>query len=221
MSANKQDKKKSRRKRQYDALSITYIYKVLRQVHPDTGMTASGFSEIQGMLYCALNKIACKCSRLTKLSKLKTVTANAVLTATKMSLPGELAKHALSEGNRAVTKYNQSAQGDKNNRQTKTSRAGLQFSVARMKTYIRENCCSSRVSIQAAVFLTAVMEYLAAEIMELAGNVARKYKRVRINARHITLAVGNDEELDKLFVNYHGSGGVVPGIHAVLKKKKK
>ena len=73
----------------------------------------------------------------------------------------------------------------------------------------------------APVYLAAVLEYLCAEILELAGNAARDNKKSRIIPRHITLAVKNDEELNKLLGNVTiAAGGVLPNIHAVLLPKK-
>mmetsp|Transcript_5555 Transcript_5555/g.11683 ORF Transcript_5555/g.11683 Transcript_5555/m.11683 type:complete len:92 (-) Transcript_5555:1579-1854(-) len=73
----------------------------------------------------------------------------------------------------------------------------------------------------APVYLAAVLEYLCAEILELAGNAARDNKKSRIVPRHITLAVKNDEELNKLLGNVTiAAGGVLPNIHAVLLPKK-
>ena len=73
----------------------------------------------------------------------------------------------------------------------------------------------------ALVYMDAVFEYLAAVILELAGNAARDNKKARIIPRHIQLAVRNDEELNKLLGNVTiASGGVLPNIHAVLMPKK-
>ena len=69
--------------------------------------------------------------------------------------------------------------------------------------------------------MTAVLEYLAAEILELAGNAARANKKHRITPRHIQLAVRNDEELSEIFVGaIIPGGGVLPNIHAVLLPKR-
>ena len=76
---------------------------------------------------------------------------------------------------------------------------------------------SSRVGVGAGVYLAAVLEYLCAEILELAGNAARDNKKSRIVPRHITLAVKNDEELNKLLGGVTiSAGGVLPNIHSVL-----
>ena len=81
---------------------------------------------------------------------------------------------------------------------------------------------AKRVGGGAPVYMAAVLEYLCAEVLELAGNAARDNKRSRIVPRHIQLAVRNDEELNKLFSSTTiAAGGVLPNIHAVLLPKKK
>jgi len=106
--------------------------------------------------------------------------------------------------------------------QSRSARAGLQFPVGRVSRFLRKGRYGARVGGGAPVYLSAVLEYLAAEILELAGNAARDNKRTRITPRHIQLAVRNDEELNKLLGGVTiASGGVLPNIHAVLLPKKK
>ena len=100
---------------------------------------------------------------------------------------------------------------------SKSAKAGLQFPVGRVARFLREGRYAARVGGGAPVYLAAVLEYLAAEILELAGNAARDNKKTRIVPRHIQLAVRNDEELNKLFGGVTiASGGVLPNIHSVL-----
>ncbi|KAG5185368.1 histone-fold-containing protein [Tribonema minus] len=99
--------------------------------------------------------------------------------------------------------------------------SGLQFPVARLGRFLKVGRYAERVGAGAPVYLAAVLEYLCAEILELAGNAARDNKKSRIVPRHIQLAVRNDEELNKLLGNVTiASGGVLPNIHAVLLPKK-
>ncbi|NXO22952.1 H2A2B protein, partial [Cisticola juncidis] len=105
---------------------------------------------------------------------------------------------------------------------SRSSRAGLQFPVGRGHRLLREgNYAERRVGAGAPVYLAAVLEYLSAEILELAGNAARDNKKTRIIPRHLQLAIRNDEELNKLLGGVTiAQGGVLPNIQAVLLPKK-
>ncbi|XP_019402466.1 PREDICTED: histone H2AX [Crocodylus porosus] len=104
---------------------------------------------------------------------------------------------------------------------SRSSRAGLQFPVGRVHRLLRRGHYAERVGAGAPVYLAAVLEYLTAEILELAGNAARDNKKTRIIPRHLQLAVRNDEELNKLLGGVTiAQGGVLPNIQAVLLPKK-
>jgi len=104
---------------------------------------------------------------------------------------------------------------------SRSTKAGLQFPVARIGRYLKKGRYAKRVGAGAPVYLAAILEYLTAEILELAGNAARDNKKKRIIPRHIQLAVRNDEELNKIFSNVTiAQGGVLPNIHTVLLPKK-
>ena len=104
---------------------------------------------------------------------------------------------------------------------SRSAKAGLQFPVGRVSRYLRQGRYAARVGAGAPVYLAAVLEYLTAEILELAGNAARDNKKTRIVPRHLQLAVRNDEELNKLLGDVTiASGGVLPNIHSVLLPSK-
>ena len=104
---------------------------------------------------------------------------------------------------------------------SRSQKAGLQFPVGRVHRLLRKGNYARRVGAGAPVYLAAVLEYLAAEILELAGNAARDNKKRRIIPRHLQLAIRNDEELNKLLSGVTISqGGVLPNIHQVLLPKK-
>ncbi|MFS8020691.1 putative transcription factor Hap3/NF-YB family [Helianthus anomalus] len=100
---------------------------------------------------------------------------------------------------------------------TRSIRAGLQFPVGRIGGYLKNGRYAKRVGTGAPVYLTVVLEYLAAEVLELAANVERDNKKTRINPRHVQLTVRIDEEFGKLLVGVNiASGGVLPNINLVL-----
>merc|ERR1711997_1336488 len=102
----KGDKKKKRNKRK-ESYAI-YIYKVLKQVHPDTGISSKAMSIMNSLVNDLFERIAAESSRLTHYNKRSTITSREIQTAVRLLLPGELAKHAVSEGTKAVTKYTSS-----------------------------------------------------------------------------------------------------------------
>ncbi|XP_019488732.1 PREDICTED: histone H2A [Hipposideros armiger] len=100
-------------------------------------------------------------------------------------------------------------------------RAGLQLPVGRIHRLLHTGGYADRIGVGAPVYLAAVLEYLTAEILELAGNAARDNKKTRIIPRHLQLAIRNDEELNKLLGKVTiAQGGVLPNIQAVLLPKK-
>ena len=141
-----------------------------------------------------------------------------IQTATRLILPGELAKHAVSEGTKAVTKFSHFGVGGD---ESMSRAAGLQFCVPSVAAIASRVQHGSILSVGASVYLTAVAEYMVAELLELSGNAARDNKVGFITPRHIFLALSNDEELDRFCKNaIIREGGVIPHIHSVLLPKK-
>ena len=97
-------KRRSKRKESYSV----YIYKVLKQVHPDTGISSKAMSIMNSFVNDVFERIANEASRLAKYNKKSTISSREIQTAVRLLLPGELAKHAVSEGTKAVTKYTSS-----------------------------------------------------------------------------------------------------------------
>ncbi|XP_035696142.1 late histone H2A.2.2-like [Branchiostoma floridae] len=104
---------------------------------------------------------------------------------------------------------------------SRSARAGLQFPVGRVHRFLRNGNYAERIGAGAPVYLAAVLEYLTAEVLELAGNAARDNKKNRIIPRHLQLAIRNDEELAKLLSGVTiAQGGVLPNILPQLLPKK-
>jgi len=95
---------KKRKRKRKESYSI-YIYKVLKQVHPDTGVSSKAMSIMNSFVNDIFERIASESSRLAHYNKRSTITSREIQTAVRLLLPGELAKHAVSEGTKAVTKY--------------------------------------------------------------------------------------------------------------------
>ena len=97
-------KKKKTRTESYS----TYIYRVLKQVHPDTGISKKGMSIMNSFINDIFERIALEASKLCRFSKKATLSSREIQTSVRLMLPGELSKHAVSEGTKAVTKFSSS-----------------------------------------------------------------------------------------------------------------
>ena len=87
----------------------SYIYKVLKQVHPETGISKRGMSIMNSFINDIFDRIAVEASRLARFNKKSTLSSREIQTSVRLILPGELAKHAVSEGTKAVTKFSSSS----------------------------------------------------------------------------------------------------------------
>jgi len=245
------------------------IYKVLKEVHPNTMLSAKGLSVCND--YCAdilvrvLNKAielnsygmateddeeedenrlhdvrkafqvdvgsqqmethmileeASKNSDTSPLPEAR-IDSRMIQSAVRFILPGELAKHAVSEGVKAVTKFSCNTNKVIDLSCVDFSKhAKLNFDVMTVSAIATKLHKGIILTAGAAVYLTAVIEYMCAELLELSGNAARDNRRSKITTRHILLALDNDEELHK----YKGNvaireGGVLPNIYSIFVKE--
>jgi histone H2B len=96
--------KKTRRRTRHETFSV-YIYKVLKQVHNDTGVSKKSMAIMNSFINDIFERIALEASKLVRYNKKHTLSAREVQSAVKLLLPGELAKHAIIEGAKAVNKF--------------------------------------------------------------------------------------------------------------------
>lgn len=205
-----------------------YIRRLLKQVHPDKHLTRNALEQINGVVNVLARSLSETARKLCVRNKALTVKSTDIQAATQLHLRGELSKHAVSQLNKALTKFNSTGGSGPpsynmvkiSSTNTREFAAGLVFSVSFAEKFIREFGASKlRVGQGAPVALATVLEYLVAEIIELAGNAASDARRSGITVRNLMFAVADDEELTAMFndfgIEFMG-GGVLPNIHAAL-----
>ncbi|CAO1623602.1 unnamed protein product [Sympodiomycopsis kandeliae] len=132
------------------------------------------------------------------------------------------ASSAVSAATQILTGGSNSNDKKKATAQTQSTRAGLQFPVGRVHRHLKNRTQNNvRIGAKAAVYVCAILEYLTAELLELAGNASKDLKVKRITPRHLQLAIRGDEELDSLVRAVIAGGGVLPHINKALIKPKK
>jgi len=183
----------------------SYIRKVLTQVHPDTGITHKASELVNKLNEVILSRIINATNEVLLVSGKKTLTPHDVQTAIQMIFVGELAKHAVSELTKAVTKLQMASDTSG----PKALKSGLTFPPTRIENYARASSIVRRFNNEAGVSLATSLEYLTAEILELAGDRAREEKKVRITIKHIRDTIEDDKELQKLFHNVSIVGGPI------------
>ena len=167
-----------------------FIRKVLKKIHPDTNISKDTLFQVNAILNLIASKLSSESLKLSRLDKKSTISSRHLELAVKLLLHGLLASHAISSINKNT---------------------GLQFSPARAGRFMSNH--SGRTTAESKVALASVLEYLCAEITELAGNVTSDKKKVTITTRHLFLAIENDHALYNLINNVIGYKIPLSGVN--------
>lgn len=177
------------------------IRKVLTQLHPDCNITDEAKTNINLILNVLLIKLVNESKKLMKPEKFekggKTLSVLELEKAVKLIIPNELKEYAISVGNNIVSKFkkNEKMKG------TLEKKAGLQFSVSKTRKVMRDLLSKDdNLSEYAPVYASAVLEYICAEFLEHAGNVAYNKKRKTINTIFLKTYILNNPDLKHLIV---------------------
>lgn len=162
----------------------TYINRIMKQVHPQTSLNGEAMDQMSQYTYLFMNGILTRAALLLSMSGQSTLNSREIQAAARLLLPIELAKHAVSEGTKAIVVLQDSKQA---------ARKRLSFRVGQIKRYMKPY--AKRVGEGAAFYLTAIIEYMLAEILELGGNAARDERRTRITPANLYTAIRDDKEL--------------------------
>lgn len=205
-----------------------YIKKILATIHPDLKISTNANSQINyilNLLGRAISEIALDGAAIFK--KANTVQARDVQSAVRCILREDgLRTHSIVEGTKAVTKY--SSNMEKNG--PLTEKAGLMFPPSRGKLFLQgafdkgSTHPRMRIGGYAPIYLTAVLEYITCELVELSGNVTRNNHRIIMSSRDLMTAINNDQELSNLMRILKIdiiSSGVMPFINSKFLPKKK
>jgi histone H2A len=217
MDENKIVKPLTRKKNHYFEV---FISKVLKQVSEKTNITSNAKQQLNSFLCILCKYISNIANKLTISSKKKTISEKEIYNSIKIVLEYGLLQNAILEGDKSVDAFKNS--NDKGSRQNK---AGIIFSPSVSEKFLR-NFGNSKIMVTslAPIYLSAVLEYLTFELLDLASDYVHNNKRVRITIRDIEIVVRNDSEFNKLFNKINISllgGGVVPYIHPSLIKNNK
>ena len=187
----------------------TYVQKVLKQVHPEGGMTLQAMDAVDFILRYFTRLFAENSRQLALRNDTKTISSSEIEAAVRLLFTSQLADNAVEEGRKAVDTYSSfesHRQSDKQSTSSefkapktmKQTKAGLIFSVSLVDNgYLRHQ--GVNVGQGAPVYLAAVLEYFASELLSASGDKARDQRRSRIKVRDISLAVSDDDELERLF----------------------
>jgi histone H2B len=182
-----------------------YIRRALKTVHPDCRISNDAVLLIQCIVHHLMSKISHQAATLAQTNDAKTVTSRDVQAAVRLVIGGELAKHAVSQSTKAVTNF------------TSQNKTKPLFSTARTEKLMRRTIGVLRIGETAPVYVAAVAEYIACELLELAGMKCLDKNMKTIMTSHIKQAVVEDEEVHTLMRNLRL---VLPGVKDQSNKKE-
>lgn len=187
-----------------------YLNNILYQVHPGIRLSRKARSIMNSFVVDMLERVGSEAGRLSQQKPKGAMGALDIKNAVESFFPDGLAKHAVSEGAKAVTKYTSS----KRKSRSRSYRAGLELSVTQVEVLLKNGHYAKVIGKHAPIYMAAVLEFLAADILHLGGNAARDNKKSTVEPRHLQLAVRYDDELNKLLSGVHLSnsyeGVIIP-----------
>lgn len=200
----------------------TYLRKLLKQVHPSTGITLKAMIQLNGLIFNIGKLLVEEAEGFAKAKQRQTISAANFQSAAKVFFVGELAKHTVAESFKVLQKVANARDAGSKAKEV-IAEAGLAIAPSRAARLLANRGKGMRMASGAPVALAAMLDYLGTEILELAGDCARDMKKARINVRCIFTAVQDDEEISSLFHRHKLAligGGVVPGILPALQPKR-
>ncbi|CAM6049361.1 unnamed protein product [Sphagnum compactum] len=197
--------KKKKAKKSSESYKI-YIYKVLKQVHPDTGVSSKAMGIMNSFINDIFEKLAQEAARLARYNKKPTITSREVQTAVRLTLPGELAKHAVSEGTKAVTKFTSEQKAGKSRAEkkpvkTKAEKKPVKEGKSKKKaksteTYkiyiykvLKQVHPDTGISSKAMGIMNSFINDIFEKLAQEAARLARYNKKPTITSREIQTAV--------------------------------
>ena len=198
------------------------FYKVLKSLNGeiDLQITKPALLLLNNMIIRLGKTIIIASNHIVNSANKKLISTKDIKTTIRIVFKEDLAQHAISEGVKSVIKYNYNRK-DKKGKKIKTSRekdANLVFKISTTQSLFSKNIKKiNSVYYDAIVYVTAVLEYIAAELLELSGNSAKSQLHNRITPRDIFNAISNDDELGQLFNGYILGTGVKHNIDDKLK----
>lgn len=192
------------------------IHRILKLKHSELQITNAALLLINNMIMWLAYKLIRASNKISNLVNNKLLSIDDVATAVKIVVNDELAKHSINEGRKAITKYKNLI----NNSKTKVAKekyAELQLKICTTHSFIQKNIDKNKSAYDdTGVFLTAVLEYIVEEILEISGNITRDNSRKQITPRDIFMGVRKDYEFNKIYNGYMLGTGVVPYIYPKL-----
>lgn len=193
-----------------------YIHHVIGYAAPGKDITGSALNELNLIVHFIAEQLVNRASQLVLSRHEKTIRSPDIQASVNLVFPEDLAKYAVNEGTKFTARYNASSADNIKNELGKRAKpirrsvkASLLFPVSRVENIMRIHMKNTLLGHLAPIYLTAVLEYIVAEILELAGSIATDKKVKRINNSHLIQAIHNDYELNLLLKDVTLSSGVV------------
>ena len=196
------------------------IHRVLKQVDEDKSITSNCANIVDKILCYMCDKLCNAIKLLMTQSQKKIVTVECVVAAVKLTMSGTLDKYANKDAQKSLETF----ATNKNRKLSRSEKAGLVFSVSKTEKRLRKHLQGYKISSNVPIYMTAVIEYISAEILDLSSMVTRheRNKHARITENHLYKAIQSHEPLCTLFKNIIiPNSGVIQDIKQSFLPKKK